>query len=52
MTDTTTVGVSRSGFDWADVEWRFLAFDGRFYAYGPTGEEALRRFQEMPRDAG
>lgn len=36
--------VSLSGFGWADVEWRFLAFDGTHYGYGPTPEDAAAGF--------
>lgn len=49
MSDYETVRISRSGFDWEDAEWRFLAFDGRFYGYGPTPEMALERYEEVAR---
>ena len=36
--------VTRSGFAWEDAEWRFVAFDGTFYGFGRTPEEAAERF--------
>ena len=35
------VSIERSGFAWGDSAWRFLAWDGRFYAYAETPEMAF-----------
>ena len=40
MATTEESTTTRSGFPWADREFRFLARDDQFFAYGETPESA------------
>ena len=51
MSESHEMRVRISGFPWEDREYRFLAFDGRHFGYGPTPEIAVKRYAEAEAEA-